>query len=107
MILPVYEVEDPSIVHLKSYVTYLGNGGFIGTEKYREHPAFTESEYLIVPQSESYAANTLEVNGTILIPQGYPLTERMLKGQGLDTLALETSEFAKCEGALTCLSLIF
>lgn len=105
--MPVHQVEDPSIVHLKSYVTYLGNGRFIGTEKYREHTAFAEREYLVVPQNESYAANTLEVNGTLLIPQGYPLTEVMLKEQGLDTIAMETSEFAKCEGALTCLSLLF
>jgi dimethylargininase len=105
--LPVHQVEDPSIVHLKSYVTYLGNDRFIGTEKYREHRAFAQKEYLLVPQSESYAANTLEINGAILIPVGYPLTEEMLEEQGLDTIPLETSEFAKCEGALTCLSLLF
>jgi dimethylargininase len=105
--LPVYQVDDPSIVHLKSYVTYLGNDRFIGTEKYREHSAFAQCEYLVVPQSESYAANTLEINGSILIPKGYPITEGMLEEQGLDTIPLETSEFAKCEGALTCLSLLF
>ncbi len=105
--MPVYQVEDPSIVHLKSYVTYLGKDRFIGTQKYREHIAFAEREYLVIPQIESYAANTLEVNGSILIPEGYPLTERILKEQGLDTIAIETSEFAKCEGALTCLSLLF
>lgn len=100
-------IEDSSIVHLKSYVTYLGNGFFIGTKRYSSESVFDDTEYLVIPEKESYAANTLTINGNVLIPEGYPETKQILSKNGFDIIVLDTKEFAKCEGALTCLSIIF
>ncbi|MFW9933147.1 MAG: amidinotransferase, partial [Candidatus Thorarchaeota archaeon] len=94
-------------VHLKSYVTYLGEGCFLGIEKYQNQPVFDGYRYLVIPQSESYASNTLTVNCTVIIPKGYPHTKQLLTENGFDTITLDTKEFARCEGALTCLSIIF
>ncbi len=100
-------VTDDNIVHLKSYVTYLDKKTLIGISKYAEHPAFEGLEFIIIPDSESYASNTLTVNGTVLIPEGYTETEKLVKAKGYDVIKIPTSEFARCEGALTCLSIIF
>ncbi|MHA1909588.1 MAG: amidinotransferase, partial [Candidatus Thorarchaeota archaeon] len=85
----------------------LEDNKLIGISRYSRHPAFLEFEYLIIPDSETYASNTLSINGTVLIPKGYPKTAEILKQSDFDVIQLATSEFARCEGALTCLSIIF
>jgi dimethylargininase len=47
------------------------------------------------------------VNGTAITPRGFPGTERLLKDAGLDVVPLDMTEFPKCEGAMTCLSILF
>ena len=62
---------------------------------------------IFIPPKESYAANCLAVNGTVLIPKGYPGTKRLIQKQGFKIMELAMSEFRKGDGALTCLSIIF
>ncbi|MGY5877131.1 MAG: arginine deiminase family protein [Candidatus Thorarchaeota archaeon] len=102
-------IPDPSIVHLKSYITYLGRNTMLATKTYADHPILMELGYdmLRVDDQESYAANSLTVHGTVLLPSGYPKTLEMLQRASFDVVTLDMSEFMKCEGALTCLSLIF
>jgi dimethylargininase len=98
---------DSSIVHLKSHVTYLGKDTFIATTRYADHPVLKGLHVLTIPQGENYAANTLNINEIVIIPAGHPKTQALLVGAGFDVIAIDVSEFAKCEGALTCLSLLF
>ncbi len=100
-------VEDASIVHLKSYVTHLENNKMVGIARYSKHPSFKEFDFLIIPDDDVYASNTLTINGTVLMPHGYSETVKLLKQSNFDVIQLHTSEFARCEGALTCLSIIF
>ncbi|MHA2425896.1 MAG: dimethylarginine dimethylaminohydrolase family protein, partial [Candidatus Thorarchaeota archaeon] len=100
-------VEDPSIVHLKSYVTFLGRNTMIGIARYSKHSAFKQFDFITIPEREAYASNTLTVNGTVLIPQNFTATSRILTENGFDVIELATSQFERCEGALTCLSIIF
>jgi len=100
-------IEDSSIVHLKSYVTYLGDSKLIATKEYANNPAFEKFEILQVSEEEKYSANTLLINDTVLIPDNHPKTELMLRDNGFNVESINVSEFQKCEGALTCLSLIF
>lgn len=100
-------IDDSSIVHLKSHVTYLGNDTVISTKAYINHPVLKDFKILVVPTEESYAANSLTINGTVLIPTGCPKTESMVREAGFDVLMLDMSEFEKCQGALTCLSILF
>ena len=99
--------RDPTIVHLKSYVTYLGHNTMIATKTYNTHPLLKDFRILVVENDESYAANTLTIDNTVLIPDGFPKAQTMIKDAGFEVISLEMSEFQKCEGALTCLSLIF
>lgn len=105
--VPVETIIDPGIVHLKSYVTYLGDNTMIATEAYARHPILKGFTVLKVPSEEGYAANTLAIGDTVLMPRGRPRAQAMVREAGFDVVPLDVSEFEKCEGALTCLSLLF
>lgn len=99
-------VEDPSIVHLKSYVTYLGRDFVISTKEYSKHPTLSGFNVIVVPEDEGYAADTLAIGGTVLMAKGRPKSRALVKDAGFDVVSLDVGEIEKCEGALTCLSLI-
>jgi len=105
--VPVEAIADARIIHLKSHVTYLGKNTFIATKAYASHPVLKRFHVLTVPHGEDYAANTLSVGETVMMPARHPKTQAMLVKAGFDIVAMHVSEFAKCEGALTCLSLLF
>ena len=71
------------------------------------------SHYLIgisqrtVDEAESFAANSLWINGKVLVPDGFPKTRRKIEKAGYDTIVLNVSEFRKIDGGLSCLSLRF
>jgi len=99
-------VRDPSIVHLKSYVTYLGKDFVISTRRYSLHPALKGYSVLVVPEDEGYAADTLAIGDTVLMAKGRPRSQALVEDAGFEVVSLDVSEIEKCEGALTCLSLI-
>ncbi len=100
-------IEDTEIMHLKSYLTAIDDDTLVGTERFMRHPAVGDVQFILVPESEAYAANTLTVNGVVIMPAGHPGTSRAIRETGRDVVELEMSEFQKCDGAVTCLSLIF
>jgi dimethylargininase len=62
---------------------------------------------IIIDEDESYAANSLWINGKVLIPDGFPKTRKKIEKAGYDTVVLNVSEFRKIDGGLSCLSLRF
>jgi len=105
--VPVETIENSQIIHLKSHVTYLSRNTFVAIKSMAKHPVLKGFNALIVPDEERYAANTLTIGDTVLIPKGYPQIRTLIDKAGFTVVTLDMSEFAKCEGALTCLSLFF
>ncbi len=105
--VPIETVKDSTIVHLKSYVTYLSRDILVSTKKYSAHPIFKPFQVIEVPPEEAYGANTLTIGDVVIISSGHPKLEKMIKEHGFETITLNMSEFEKCEGALTCLSIRF
>jgi len=105
--IPVSTIFDPSIMHLKSYVTYLGKGIMIAAERYVAHPALKGYSIIIPPGNEEYAADTLSVGDTVLMAKGYDEARKMVEEEGFNVIILDVSEVQKCDGALTCLSILF
>jgi len=60
-----------------------------------------------VDAAEPWAANVLHVGGSVCVGAAFPRTAEMLAGRGYDVRAVDVSEFAKAEGGLTCMSLLF
>jgi dimethylargininase len=105
--VPVSTIFDPTIMHLKSYVTYLGKDIMMATEKYAHHPALEGFNILIPPAKDEYAADTLTVGDTVLMAKGYETAQQMVREAGFEVISMDVSEIQKCDGALTCLSILF
>jgi len=94
-------------LHLKSGVNYMGDGLMIVQEKLRDLEFLGKYNIITVGEDEAYAANCLPVNGTVIVPAGFPRTASEIISAGLEIIELEMSEFMKMDGGLTCLSLRF
>jgi dimethylargininase len=97
----------PGLLHLKTGLSYLGENRLAVISGLTGHPAFEGFELHIAPKAEEYAANCVNINGTLLIPAGFPAFAAALNELGYKTIALEMSEFQKMDGGLSCLSLRF
>jgi dimethylargininase len=95
------------MLHLKSGAAYLGNERLVLGGELLGRPEFSKYAVIPVDDDESYAANCLWLNGTVLIASGYPKTKRAIEAYGYRTIELEVSEFRKLDGGLSCLSLRF
>ena len=103
----VVPVAVPSGLHLKSSVTWAGADVLVISAPLATRPEFAAYRHLVVPDEETYAANVLWVNGTLLLPRGFPRTQALCSRLGLPLKILDQSEVQKMDGALTCLSLRF
>ena len=92
-------------LHLKSSLNFVGKNTMLVTADFAGHPAINGFGQIVCPAGEEYAANTLLVNGTLIMPTGYPRTKRLLGTLDLPIVELDTSEYRKMDGGLTCLSL--
>lgn len=95
------------MLHLKSGLSYLELNKLLVTGEFIKHPAFSEFHRIEVDPDEAYAANSLWVNDSVLVPAGFPRTLDKIQEAGCRTLVLDVSEFQKLDGGLSCLSLRF
>lgn len=100
-------VVVPRGLHLKGLVTYAGEGVIVVSSHVAHEPALARWTHVVVPPVEDVAANTLAVNGRLLLAKGFPRTRRALQKAGFDVLEVALGEFHKVDGAITCLSLRF
>lgn len=101
------EVPLEEVLHLKTGMNYLDNNQMIVSGEFVERPDFDCYERLIVPEGEDYSANSLWVNGTVLVPAGYPKMLEAIQGLGYKTKVLDVSEYRKLNGGLSCMSVRF
>jgi dimethylargininase len=94
-------------LHFKSSVNLVGKDTLLTTRQYHDHPALGGFRRIVVSRQEEYAANTLLVNDHLIMPAGFPDTRDKLSALGKPIIEVDTSEFRKMDGGLTCLSLRF
>ncbi len=93
------------LLHLKSGISYLGDGRLAVAPGLPDYAAFAGYELVILAPEESYAANCLRINDRVLVADGYPRFTDTLGRLGYDPLPLPMSEFRKMDGGLSCLSI--
>ena len=103
----VVTVEPRGCLHLKTGCSALGEGAVLVNPEWVDASVFRGLEVVAVDASEPWAANVLHVNGSVCVSAVFPRTAEMLAARGYDVRAVEVSEFAKAEGGLTCMSLLF
>ena len=101
------EVRLEEVLHLKTGVNYLENNRMLVSGEFINKPEFASFDKYIIPEEEAYAANCIWVNDTVIVPEGYPAILQIVKSMGYETLTVDTSEYRKLDGGLSCLSLRF
>jgi|TARA_B100001079_G_C16389309_1_gene506029 dimethylargininase len=105
--MTVTTVKMRDMLHLKTGLSYLENNNLLICGEFLQNPLFDSFNQIVVPPDESYAANSVWINGTVLVPAGYPKTRAAIEQAGYETIALDVSEFQKIDGGLSCISLRF
>ena len=100
-------VELNDVLHLKTGLSYLEDNTLLIAGEFIKKTEFSSFKKIIIPENELYAANCIRVNDYVLIPEGYEKTKSAIEAAGLATLTVDTSEFRKIDGGLSCLSLRF
>ena len=95
------------VLHLKTGLAYLEQNNLLACGEFLTKPEFQQFNILEIDADESYAANCIWVNGTVLIPKGYPKAHNTIKNAGYPIIEVDVSEFRKLDGGLSCLSLRF
>ncbi len=101
-IVPLEEV-----LHLKTGLSYLENNNLLACGEFVNKAEFSHLNIIEIPEDEAYAANCIWVNGTVLMPAGYPKTKANIHALGYPVIEVDTSEFRKIDGGLSCMSLRF
>ncbi len=102
----VTAVPVSRVLHLQSAVTALDDGTVLGRSDAVDPAAFAGLRWIETPPGERRAANVVALGaGLVLMAAAFPKTAAAVVGAGLEPVLVDTSEFAKADGGLTCLSL--
>jgi dimethylargininase len=96
-----------TMLHLKTGLSYLGQNNLLIAGEFLDRPEFQGFNRIVVEPHDSYSANSLWINGKVLVPKEYPRTKQKIEQAGYPTVELDVSEFRKLDGGLSCLSLRF
>ena len=105
-----YRVAGVSVsgcLHLKSAVTLAAANTLLLNPAWAKANDFPGFRFIEVDPSEPCAANGLLIGESVVFPAAFSKTRSLLEAAGIRTVAVDISELAKAEGAVTCCSLIF
>jgi len=100
-------VEISEMLHLKGGLAYLEDNVLLVTGEFINNLEFKKFNKIIIDEEETYSGNCIRVNDYVLIPVGYPKTKEKIKAAGFKVIVVDTSEYRKVNGGLSCLSLRF
>ena len=103
----VIAVPLTEVLHLKTGVNYLENNKMLVSGEFIDKAEFAGYDRITVPEEEAYGANCIWMNGTVIVPEGYPSVQKAVEEAGYPVITVDTSEFRKIDGGLSCLSLRF
>jgi len=97
----------PGVLHFKSDCGLLDERTIFATSRLAASGCFEGYDVLHAPDGEEAAANLIRINDTVFINQGFAQTKKILGDAGYRVVALDTSEAAKVDGGLSCMTLRF
>jgi dimethylargininase len=103
----VVPVPVRGCLHLKTACTALPDGRLLLNPAWLDLSALHGLQKVLIPEDEPWAANTLPVGGTVCLAAEHLRTADLLRQGGFAVRTVPLSEFAKAEGGVTCLSLLF
>ena len=104
-----YTVEAVPVhgcLHLKSACSALPGGRFLVNRGWIDVSPLSGT-LVDVPAHEPWAGDVLVIGQQIIVSDAFPATIQCLTDLGYECIPVSVSEFAKAEGGVTCLSLVF
>jgi dimethylargininase len=103
----VRPIRVDDCLHLKSAITEVAPGIVVLNPAWVDARMFADQAIIEVDPSEPPAANVVRAGNAVLCSESFPRTRARIEAAGIATHAVDLSELAKAEGALTCCSLLF
>jgi dimethylargininase len=98
--------ETPAgILHFKTASSLIAEDTILCTHPMAQSGVFDGFRLVVMPQGEDAAANALRINDTILLGDRFPRTLALIHALGLHVEVLATTEIAKLDAGLSCMSL--
>lgn len=99
-------VTTPSeILHFKTGCALIDDETILATGPLAATDLFSDFRVLTIPDGEDAAANSLRINDTLLVPEGFPRTTEILARHTENIIEIDVSEVAKIDAGLSCMSL--
>ncbi len=103
------EVPVTEVFHLLSAVNFVGNGTLAICPDIVDTAYFEEFELIEIPKStqdSKYGNKPINMvylgDDTVLMPDAYPSTKKILEDHGYDVVTMDISEFWKGDAGTTC-----
>ncbi len=90
-------------VHLKTTCSTLDAVTIMASAE-TEIPPIPGVRILRLPSGDELASNSVAFRRSVMLPQGYPRSEQLLRDAGFTPVPLDLGEFEKGGGGATCLS---
>lgn len=100
-------VQMSEMLHLKTGLGYLEDNNLVACGEFLTKAEFQKYNLIEIDPSDSYSANSVWINGTVLVPKGYENTVKAVEKLGYNVREVDVSEYQKLDGGLSCLSLRF
>jgi dimethylargininase len=94
-------------LHLKTACTALPDQRLVINPAWVDVSALREFELVAVPEAEPWAANVALVGNAVCVAADNVETGGVIRALGFEVHTIDLSEFAKAEGGVTCLSILF
>jgi dimethylargininase len=95
------------VLHLKTGLAYLENNNLLVAGEFVDKDEFKSFNKIMISEDESYSANCIWVNDKVIVPFGYEKAKKAVEEAGYEVVLVDTSEYRKLDGGLSCLSLRF
>jgi dimethylargininase len=100
-------VDAHGCLHLKTACSALPDGRFLVNPEWIDASALPAAKLVPVRATEPWAGDVLVIGERIIASDAFPATIECLSNAGWAVHPVRVSEFAKAEGGVTCLSLVF
>lgn len=104
----VRELQTPEgVLHFKTDCSLLDENTILSTKRLADSGCFEGYNVIHVAEGEEPCANSIRFNDLVIMPDGFPKTEEILRNAGYNVRKVGNTEAGKLDGGMSCLSLRF
>lgn len=103
----VIQVDVQRCLHLSTGASHLGDNVILANPDWIDTAVFEGCEVIPVAPNDPWAANTMNINGVIVLAASSAPTAAALQDRGYQVRTVDISELMKAEGSMTCMRQLF